>query len=122
MAENVRHGNYSIPNDRDEWLKEKKRETGLPESHFVNKGLDFVIGMEEINAIKLLITPLISFLLGTILFFFGVFFSDALPIQVLIIVLISGMSMIILPLFGLLKAIKVWKKIKSIKTGMNDKT
>jgi hypothetical protein len=122
MAENVRHGNYSIPNDRNEWLKEKKRETGLPESHFVNKGLDLVIGTEEINAIKLLITPLISFLLGTILFVFGVFFSDALPIPVLIIVLISGMTMIILPWFGLLKAIKVWKKIKSIKTGMNDKT
>lgn len=115
MAETTRHGTYSIPNNRNEWLKQQKAETGLPESHFVNKGLDLVIGTEEINTIKLLITPTLSFLLGTILFIFGVFFSDALPIPVLIIVLISGMSIICLSWFGLYKALKLWRKIKLAK-------
>jgi hypothetical protein len=112
MAETTRHGTYSILNNREEWLKEKKRETGLPESHFVNKGLDLVIGTEEINAIKLMITPMLSFCIGTILFIFGVFFSDALPIPVLVIVLISGMIIICLSWFGLFKSFKIWRKIK----------
>jgi len=117
MAENVRHGNYSIPNNRDEWLKEQKRETGLPESHFVNKGLDLVIGTEEINAIKLLITPMLSFFIGTILFIFGVFFSDQLPIPVLVIILISAMTIFCLSWVGIYKSVKLWRKarLKEIK-------
>ena len=95
-------------------MKEKKRETGLPESHFVNKGLDLVIGTEEINAIKLMITPMLSFFVGIILFIFGVFFSDALPVQVLIIVLISGMIIMCLSWIGLYKSFKIWIKIKKV--------
>ena len=112
MAETMRHGTYSIQNNREDWLKEKKRETGLPESHFVNKGLDLVMGTEEINAIKLMITPAISFLLGTILFIFGVFFSDALPIPVLSILLLAGIIIVGLSWIGFYKAIKMWRKIK----------
>jgi hypothetical protein len=114
MAQTNRHGNYSIQKDRDNWLKQQKRETGLPESHFVNKGLDLVIGTEEINAIKLMITPAVFFLLGTILFLFGVFFSDTLPVPVLIIILLSGIVIVSLSWFGLYKSIKVWNKIKKV--------
>lgn len=119
MAETKRHGSFSIQNDRGEWLKQKKRETGLPESHFINKGLDLVIGTEEINAIKLMITPAIFFLLGTILFLFGVFFSDALPIPVLIIILFAGIVIVSLSWIGLFKSIKIWMKIKKVNKEIN---
>lgn len=112
MAETTRHGNYSIHNDKELWLKLQKRETGLPESHYVNKGLDLVIGTEEINTIKLMITPALSFFIGTILFVFGLFFSNVLPIPVLSILLFSGIVIVSLSWLGLYKSIKLWFKIK----------
>jgi hypothetical protein len=112
MAETTRHGTYSITNDREAWLKQQKRDTGLPESHFVNKGLDLVMGTEEINAIRLMITPALSFFLGFILFIFGVFFSDVLPVPVFVIMFLCSFVIISISWVALYKSLKVWRKCK----------
>lgn len=113
MVEKTRHGNYSIPLEREAWLKQQKQETGLPESHFVNKGLDLIIGTEEIKAIKLMLTPALTFFIGTILFLFGVFYADSLPIPVLLILFIASIVIVGISWLGLYKSFKIWRKLNN---------
>jgi len=114
MAEKERHGNYSLPVDRAEWLKQKKKETGLPESHFVNKGLDLQIGIEEFNLIKSALTPTICFFLGTILFAFGIYYSAVIPSHVLVIIFLASIITVLIAWMGIYKTISIWRKIKKV--------
>ncbi len=120
MGNKTRHGTFSIPNDREEWLKQQKQVTGLPESHYVNKGLDIVIGIEEINAVKQLISPIALFFLGAILLLYGIFYAALIPIPVLILIFISSIVTSLIAWFGIMKAVRLFMKLKKVNHRENE--
>lgn len=110
MAEKTQVVSLSLKHNQANWLKEQKEITGLPESHFVEKGLELVINGTSITLFKDALALSFYFFVSVMLFIFGILFYNIIPLDFgLLLYLSSGVGVIISSL-GLYKVMKIWIK------------
>lgn len=112
MVDKTQVVSLSLEKNKANWLKNQKRLTGLPESHFVDKGLDVVIINTQVTMLKESFIVLFYFFISTMFFIFDIIFNDILPMSIFLLVFLSSSIGILLSGVGVYKTLKIWKKIK----------
>lgn len=112
----------SIDKESSEWLKLKKQVTGESESSSIQKGLDIVKTIESNEhyySMKIFLSPIVFFVMGTMLFLFGIFFyvRGQLSTEVFLVFTVVSSFVCLLAMAVLYHALKLWVKTKGRKRG-----
>ncbi len=105
----TKNANYSLSVDKINWVKRQKELTGKPESFFVDKGLDIVMGASKLSAMNLIIVPMVVFYAGVLIVVFDLFFFYIIPFIFSIFIVALGGFVMVVALFATAKGLKIWR-------------
>lgn len=115
MAGNTVRESYSISRENDSWVKQRKQETRLPESHFINRGLDIQREVEKIDFGKLALGPVFYSFIGCLFFAFGMTFSESFSLPILVVIMAASIATIMVSWAAVVRIIRLWSKQKQPK-------
>ena len=102
---------YALPENKIKWVKDQKKITGKPESYFIEKGLDIVMGAEKISSLKLIGIPVVVFYSGVVAILFCLFFFFYIPFILTVLMLTLGAVVMIIASVAIIQGFKVWRSI-----------
>jgi hypothetical protein len=112
MVEKTKTASFSIERDNIDWLNKQKQETGLSQSHLINKGINNVRGVEKVNVLKFALIPACFFLMGTALIMFAILLAGQMQFMVTLILFLVGIAVEGISMVVLVIALLQWRKMK----------